>query len=100
MQNAKFKDLTHKVTPFPPDAKFIVMSDCHRGDGSAADEFAHNSLIYKCALEYYLKEGFTYIELGDAEELWGKRGESSRLFSLTFNFEGVTIIRKFYAYCE
>jgi UDP-2,3-diacylglucosamine pyrophosphatase LpxH len=46
------------------------MSDCHRGDGSAADEFAHNSLIYKCALEYYLKEGFTYIELGDAEELW------------------------------
>lgn len=74
MQNAKFKDLTHKVTPFPPDTKFIVMSDCHRGDGSAADEFAHNSLIYKCALEYYLKEGFTYIELGDAEELWGKRG--------------------------
>ena len=46
------------------------MSDCHRGDGSAGDEFAHNSLIYKCALEYYLKEGFTYIELGDAEELW------------------------------
>ena len=42
MQNAKFKDLTHKVTPFPPYTKFIVMSDCHRGDGSAADEFAHN----------------------------------------------------------
>jgi hypothetical protein len=36
MQNAKFQDLTPKVTPFPPDAKFIVMSDCHRGDGSAA----------------------------------------------------------------
>jgi predicted phosphodiesterase len=52
------------------NGKYIVMSDCHRGDGSAADEFAHNSLIYKCALEYYLKEGFTYIELGDAEELW------------------------------
>ncbi len=34
------------------------------------DEFAHNSLIYKCALAYYLEEGFTYIELGDAEELW------------------------------
>jgi hypothetical protein len=52
------------------NAKYIVMSDCHRGVGSAADEFAHNSLIYKCALEYYLKENFTYIELGDAEELW------------------------------
>ena len=51
-------------------AKYIVLSDCHRGDGSAGDEFARNSLIYKCALEYYLAEGFTYIELGDAEELW------------------------------
>jgi len=58
------------IKTIPPNAKYIVMSDCHRGDGSAADEFAHNSLIYKCALEYYLKEGFTYIELGDAEELW------------------------------
>lgn len=53
-----------------PESKYIVMSDCHRGNGTAGDEFAHNSLIYKCALEYYLKEGFTYIELGDAEELW------------------------------
>jgi len=50
--------------------KYIVMSDCHRGNGTAADEFAHNSLIYKCALEHYLAEGFTYIELGDAEEFW------------------------------
>jgi UDP-2,3-diacylglucosamine pyrophosphatase LpxH len=50
--------------------RYIVMSDCHRGNGTAADEFAHNSLIYKCALEHYLAEGFTYIELGDAEELW------------------------------
>jgi predicted phosphodiesterase len=53
-----------------PGAKYIVFSDCHRGDGSSGDEFAPNSLIYKCALEYYLKAGFTYIELGDAEELW------------------------------
>jgi predicted phosphodiesterase len=46
------------------------MSDMHRGDGTGSDDFAHNSLIYKCALDYYLREGFTYIELGDAEELW------------------------------
>jgi predicted phosphodiesterase len=50
--------------------KLIVMSDMHRGDGSGADDFAQNSLIYRCALEHYLEEGFTYIELGDAEELW------------------------------
>ncbi|MEA3414989.1 MAG: hypothetical protein U9R02_02365 [Thermodesulfobacteriota bacterium] len=52
------------------ETKLIVMSDMHRGDGTGSDDFAHNSLIYKCALGYYLREGFTYIELGDAEELW------------------------------
>jgi len=53
-----------------PGMKLIVMSDMHRGDGSGADDFAQNSLIYRCALEYYLENGFTYVELGDAEELW------------------------------
>jgi hypothetical protein len=53
-----------------PGMKLIVMSDMHRGDGSGADDFAKNSLIYRCALGHYLEEGFTYIELGDAEELW------------------------------
>ncbi len=56
--------------PLTPGIKLVVMSDMHRGDGSGADDFAKNSLIYRCALEHYLEEGFTYIELGDAEELW------------------------------
>jgi len=62
------------IKTMPPNAKYIVMSDCHRGNGAAGDEFARNSLIYKCALEHYRKEGFTYIELGDAEELWENMG--------------------------
>jgi len=53
-----------------PGMKLVCLSDMHRGDGSGADDFAQNSLIYRCALEYYLEKGFTYIELGDAEELW------------------------------
>ena len=53
-----------------PGMKIVCMSDMHRGDGSGADDFAQNSLIYRCALEHYLENGFTYIELGDAEELW------------------------------
>ncbi|MDD2390008.1 MAG: hypothetical protein PHP23_09795 [Desulfobacterales bacterium] len=56
-----------KITP---ETKLIVMSDMHRGDGTGCDDFAHNSLLYKCALDHYLREGFTYIELGDAEDLW------------------------------
>ena len=53
-----------------PDSRFVVFSDAHRGDGTGADDFAANSLIFKCALDYYLEAGFTLIELGDAEELW------------------------------
>jgi UDP-2,3-diacylglucosamine pyrophosphatase LpxH len=53
--------------------KLILMSDMHRGNGTNSDDFAHNSLIYKCALNYYLENGFTYIELGDAEEMWENR---------------------------
>lgn len=53
-----------------PGLKLVCMSDMHRGDGSGADDFAQNSLIYRCALGHYLENGFTYVELGDAEELW------------------------------
>jgi len=53
-----------------PGMKLIVMSDMHRGDGSGSDDFAKNALIYRCALEHYHENGFTYVELGDAEELW------------------------------
>lgn len=59
-----------KYLTLTPDKKLIVMSDMHRGDGAGSDDFAHNSLIYKCALRYYFDNGYTYIELGDAEELW------------------------------
>ena len=52
-----------------PGSRFVVFSDAHRGDGTGADDFAANSLIFKCALDYYLAKGFTLIELGDAEEL-------------------------------
>jgi len=64
----KLERLRHLT--LPPGMKLIVMSDMHRGDGSGADDFAKSSLIYRCSMEHYLEEGFTYIELGDAEELW------------------------------
>lgn len=52
------------------NTRIIVMSDMHRGDGTGSDDFAHNSLLFRCALDYYLDQDFTYVELGDAEELW------------------------------
>ncbi|MCW8980683.1 MULTISPECIES: metallophosphoesterase family protein [Altibacter] len=55
---------------FSDTSKFIIFSDCHRGDNSFADDFANNRNIYFHALKHYYKEGFTYCELGDGDELW------------------------------
>lgn len=56
--------------PIDHNSKFIMMSDCHRGDGSTADNFAKNQHLFISALRYYNQEKFTYIELGDGDELW------------------------------
>lgn len=55
---------------FDNTSKFILFSDIHRGDSSFADDFANNRNIYYHALQHYFKEGYTYIELGDGDELW------------------------------
>lgn len=55
---------------FTNNDKFILFSDCHRGDASFADDFANNRNIYYHALQVYYNEGFSYIELGDGDELW------------------------------
>ncbi|MFZ3116422.1 MAG: hypothetical protein WA121_12630 [Syntrophales bacterium] len=60
------------VSFFNEDTRELICGDLILGrkDGTGADDFAKNSLIYRCALQYYLENGFTYIKLGDAEELW------------------------------
>jgi UDP-2,3-diacylglucosamine pyrophosphatase LpxH len=59
-----------KEIPFDESSKFIFFSDCHRGDNSWADDFAHNQTLFFHALNYYYNKGFTYIEIGDVDELW------------------------------
>ncbi len=56
----------YKTAPrisFNDPSKFILFSDCHRGDNSFADDFANNRNIYFHALKHYFNEGFTYCEL-------------------------------------
>lgn len=50
--------------------KLVIMSDCHRGIGNNSDNFIKNQNIFITALNYYYKNKFTYIELGDGDELW------------------------------
>jgi predicted phosphodiesterase len=59
-----------KIINFDNDSKFILFSDCHRGDNSFADDFANNRNIYFHALTHYYNTGFKYCEIGDGDELW------------------------------
>ena len=61
------------VLPFDDNSRIVIMSDCHRGQGSVADNFLPNSTLFQGALEYYDRNSFTYIELGDGDELWENR---------------------------
>ncbi|MBS3820004.1 serine/threonine protein phosphatase, partial [bacterium] len=58
------------VLPIDDQSKLIFFSDCHRGYGGHADDFAHNQLLFIRALTHYKKNDYTYIELGDGDELW------------------------------
>ncbi|MEL7565001.1 MAG: metallophosphoesterase [Dehalobacterium sp.] len=59
-----------ETIPFNDSSRIVLISDCHRGDGSWADTFLKNQNLYYAALTHYYKERFTYIELGDGDELW------------------------------
>lgn len=83
-KNAVFKALTAlrqdivdgkpargSILPFHPDTdRFIIFSDQHKGGRDAADDFMPAEKNYIQALEHYYAENYTYINLGDCEELW------------------------------
>ena len=65
----------HDVPELPLDccSRFALFSDCHRGVGNSNDNFLKNQHLYLAALRYYFQNGFTYLELGDGDELWENR---------------------------
>ncbi len=69
--NKSFKNALHISAE--DHSKIVLMSDCHRGTGNWADSFLANRPVYTAALKYYIQKDFTYIELGDGDELWGNR---------------------------
>ena len=54
-------------------SRLALLSDCHRGTGTWADNFLNNQNLFFAALTYYYQNDFTYIELGDGDELWENR---------------------------
>lgn len=65
-----------KEIPFDDSSRIVLFSDCHRGDGGWADDFQRNQNIYFAALTHYYKENYTYIEIGDGDELWKNKSFS------------------------
>ncbi|MCZ4222888.1 metallophosphoesterase [Pedobacter rhodius] len=74
---------------------FIILSDQHKGARDFADDFALAEKNYLKALEYYEAKKFSYINLGDSEELWENLLESVIKHNKeTFEAEKLFIKRK------
>jgi predicted phosphodiesterase len=54
---------------------FIIFSDQHKGNKDRADDFAKSEANYVAALQYYQQQCFTFISLGDTEEIWKYKPE-------------------------
>ena len=54
----------------PHEKSIIIFSDQHKGARNGADDFAMAADNYMAALDYYHKNNFYYVNLGDCEELW------------------------------
>jgi UDP-2,3-diacylglucosamine pyrophosphatase LpxH len=61
---------TAQEITFNDASKIVFFSDCHRGDKSKADNFSGNEKLYLAALNHYYREGFSYVEVGDGDEMW------------------------------
>jgi len=75
-------------------SKLVLMSDVHRGRGAGSDNFAKNQKLYYTALRHYDREGYTYIELGDGDELWQER----HMWEITTEYDYIfTLLAKLYS---
>lgn len=59
--------------PLTSSSRYVLFSDCHRGNGTWGDNFLKNQHLYFAAIRHYYQNGYTYIELGDGDELWENR---------------------------
>lgn len=75
------------------NSKIVIMSDCHRGFGNIEDNFKKNKDIYNSALQYYFDNGYTYIELGDGDEMWEVKNYQKIIDE---HIESFRKIKKFY----
>ncbi|MHB1317702.1 MAG: metallophosphoesterase family protein [Anaerolineae bacterium] len=66
------------VVDFDDHSRLVFFSDLHRGDNGPADASRCNQAIFVDALGHYERQGFTYVEVGDGDELW-KNGSLAKV---------------------
>jgi UDP-2,3-diacylglucosamine pyrophosphatase LpxH len=93
---SKLNSAFYKALPVPFDntSKLVFFSDVHRGMDNSSDEFGRNKHIYNYAMEYYYHNDFTYVEVGDGDELWENK---SFRYIHNAHKETFDIMKKFYA---
>ncbi|MEM8856899.1 MAG: hypothetical protein AAGD96_01175 [Chloroflexota bacterium] len=72
MIHGRFEQTLHN-TPLQSlhdDRPLILFSDLHRADKGLLDRFAQNQALMADALDHYMARGYSYVELGDGDELW------------------------------
>ena len=69
---ARLDGARRRALPIPVDrhARLVIFGDCHRADGGSADIFRFNRALFLDALQFYFDAGFTYIEIGDGDDIW------------------------------
>jgi len=81
------------------NARIIILSDQHRGARDGSDDFRVCEISYLAALEYYNREKYYFINLGDCEELWENTMFSIAKFNkVVYAAESLFIKRD--AYCK
>ncbi|MDD3172835.1 MAG: metallophosphoesterase family protein [Herbinix sp.] len=89
---------TSKTITFDENSRIVIMSDCHRGNGSWGDNFSNNQNLFFAALYYYYDNGYTYIELGDGDELWENRAIEDIIYTHSDVFWLMSLFYKDYRF--
>lgn len=73
---------------FNENDKYIIFSDQHKGARNYADDFGFAANNYLSALNFYNTNLYTFISLGDSEELWENTLDAVKKHNQeTFNLE-------------
>ena len=77
---------------------FIIFSDQHKGTKNFDDDFEKNELNFIAALQYYHQQSYSFINLGDAEELWKNTADKViAAYSVALNAEAnFQVANKYY----